>query len=227
VRTPIKRLAGRLPQRWQQNIKRIYYARQIRRGRFRSEEPEWRGLSDLVSPGDWVIDVGANVGQYTLRLSELVKSGGRVFAFEPIPLTFELLTANCALSSYRNVTLFNVAASDAGDVASMHVPEWEPGGSLNLAEAHLSVGRGGDGLSCDIVTCRIDALELKHRVSFVKVDAEGHEVQVVQGMMQLIERDHPVLVVEGSRANSLLESLGYAGDHQSGSPNWVWRYRGH
>jgi hypothetical protein len=128
----MKRLAGHLPERWQQSMKRFYFARQIRRGVFRSDEPEYLRLDDVVSPGDWVIDVGANIGHYTMRLSQLVQSGGRVFAFEPIPLTFELLAANCALSPYRNVTLLNLAASDTARLATMEVPEWERGGGAQL-----------------------------------------------------------------------------------------------
>jgi hypothetical protein len=102
----MKKLASRLPERSLLALKRLHYARLIRRGTFCSDEPEYSMLEQIVSPGDWVIDVGANVGQYTLRLSELVKASGRVFAFEPIPQTFELLAANCLLAPYRNVTLF-------------------------------------------------------------------------------------------------------------------------
>jgi FkbM family methyltransferase len=220
----MKKLAGYLPERYQQSLKRFHFARQIRRGVFRSDEPEYLNLSDFVSEGDWVVDVGANIGHYTLRLSELVKSSGRVFAFEPIPLTFELLAANCSLSRYRNVTLFNAAASNAIGLATMQVPEWEREGRLNYYEAHIA--NGGGAKNCwDIFTLRIDALELPHPLSFVKIDAEGHELQVIQGMLRLIECHHPVLVVEGNRAGALLESLGYCGDHHPGSPNYVWRHK--
>ena len=222
MRQAIKRLTGCLPERWQQSMKRFHFARQIGRGGFRSDEPEYLELDDMVSPGDWVIDVGANVGHYTLRLSQLVQSSGRVFAFEPIPLTFELLAANSALSPYRNVTLFNLAASDTVGVATMEVPEWERGGRLNYYEARISADSGSK--NCwSIFTLRVDVLDLQHRVSFVKIDAEGHELEVVQGMTRLIECHRPVLVVEGNRAGSLLESFGYVGDHRSGSPNYVWR----
>jgi FkbM family methyltransferase len=219
----LTKLAGILSERCQQSIKRFYYARQIRRGVFRSEEPDYIDLDTLVSPGDWVIDVGANIGHYTLRLSQLVQASGRVFAFEPIPLTFELLAANCALSSYRNVTLFNAAASNTVGLAKMEVPVQDRNGRLNYYEARISNDSGTDNSWC-IFTLKIDSLDLAHRVSLVKVDAEGHELQVVQGMLRLIECHHPVLVVEGTRAASLLESLGYRGDHRPGSPNYVWRY---
>jgi ubiquinone/menaquinone biosynthesis C-methylase UbiE len=89
----LKKLAARLPLRWQQELKRRYFANQIRKHSFRAPEPEFEMLSPMVSAGDWVLDVGANIGQYTLRLSELVGESGRVISFEPVPETFELLAA--------------------------------------------------------------------------------------------------------------------------------------
>jgi hypothetical protein len=109
-------------------------------------------------------------------------------------------------------------------MTTMEVPEWKRGGRLNYYEAHISTD-GCKANSWSIFTLKIDALDLPHRVSLVKIDAEEHELQVVQGMTQLIESHHPVLIIEGNRARSLLESLGYSGDHSSGSPNYVWRFR--
>jgi FkbM family methyltransferase len=222
MRAITKRLANYLPERWQQRAKRFHFARQIRRGVFTTSEPEYSELGDFLSPGDWVIDIGANVGHYTLRMSELVRSDGRVFAFEPIPPTFELLTANCALSHYRNVTLLNLAASDSRGIVTMKVPQSERTGGPNYYEAHIS--NEGIAEGCwNVFTLEIDTLGLPHRVSLVKIDAEGHELQVIRGMTRLIECHRPILVVEGNRAEPFLESLGYHAQHHSGSPNYVWR----
>jgi len=88
------------------------YRLQVATRRFRSDEPEFRQLADWVHPGDSVLDVGANVGQYTLRLSELAGEEGRVIAFEPIIETFEILAAMARRARYRNITLFNIAVSE-------------------------------------------------------------------------------------------------------------------
>ena len=84
-------------------------------------------LARLVSSGDWVIDIGANVGAYAYRLSELVGSTGRVFAFEPVPETMSLLAANLLRSPHQNVTLLNMAASDSTAVVRMNMPEFSSG----------------------------------------------------------------------------------------------------
>jgi FkbM family methyltransferase len=219
----LKKLAGFLPERWQQSAKRFYFAWQIRRGLFRSDEPEYHFLDGILSPGAWVIDVGANVGHYTLKMSELVKSDGRVFAIEPVPFTFELLAANCALGRYKNVTLLNVAASSSAGVVRMEVPEWEGAGRLNYYEARIAPESTATNYA-DVFTLTIDALDLPQTVNLIKIDAEGHELAVVEGMAGLLKRDYPVLVVEGKRANSFLESLGYTAEHRPGSPNYVWNH---
>jgi predicted methyltransferase len=108
----IKKLASRLPSLWQQELKRLYYRCQIHRQTFETTEPEFLILDQLISAGDWVIDIGANVGHYTKRFSDLVGPQGRVIAVEPVPDTFALLAANVLLFQYRNVTLLNLAASD-------------------------------------------------------------------------------------------------------------------
>jgi FkbM family methyltransferase len=219
----LKRLLGSLPDRWQQSMKRGHFARQVRRGAFRSYEPEYLLLGKVLSPGDWVLDVGANVGHYALKMSELVKSQGRVIALEPIPLTFELLAANCALSYFQNFTLLNVAASNRTGIVKMEVPKWKRSKMANFYEARIVPdSEAVDGLA--ILALKIDSLDIPQRVALVKIDAEGHELAVVEGMAALLERDHPIVVAEGTRANGFLESLGYTAQHDPRSPNYVWRF---
>lgn len=111
----------------QQEMKRIQYWGQIRNGKFLSEEQEYTMLNEFISEGDWVIDIGANVGHYTKKLSDLVGSEGRVIALEPMPETFALLSNNVRLFRNSNVTLFNIAASDKTDVVGMRVPRFKTG----------------------------------------------------------------------------------------------------
>src|SRR5215212_9716049 len=134
----LKRVAASLPEAVQQDLKRYHFRRQIRRDAFRPDEPDYDRLPQMVAPGDWVLDIGANVGQYTRKLSDLVQAEGRCFAFEPIPDTFELLASNCARFPVRNVTLLNVAASSAVGLVHMSVPQWEPGGRSNFYQARVS-----------------------------------------------------------------------------------------
>jgi FkbM family methyltransferase len=214
----LKRLASRLPPRYQQELKRLHFGRQIRAGIFTSAEEnerEFGRLQEWVRPGDCVVDVGANVGNYTARLSELVGPAGRVISLEPVPETFELLVANIARFPNQNVTLLNVAASDTPRILRMEVPTLDTG-LANRYMAHLS-----DAGSLAVYCLPVDQLHLPDRVSLIKVDVEGHEFPALLGMRSLLERDRPVLIVEGRAADveQLLSGLGYRYEDAAKSPN--------
>ncbi len=214
----LKRIASRFPLAAQNSMKRMLFASQIRRGTFFTDEKEYSLLDEWVSEGDWVIDVGANIGHYTLKLSSIVGVNGRVLAFEPIPATFELLASNVARAGVGNVTLLNAASSDKTEVVGMEIPSFESGLD-NYYMANIS--DSGD-VSC--LTLAIDSLKLQHRVGFVKVDAEGHELPVLAGMRELLLRDKPVLVVELSddKIQQFLEPIGYEATVLPNSSNLIF-----
>ncbi|NLG36296.1 MAG: FkbM family methyltransferase [Lentisphaerae bacterium] len=217
----LKSIAARLPSGWQRTLKRGLYARQIRRGTFRTDEPEYARLAEWIRPGDWVLDIGANVGHYTKRFSELAGAGGRVIAFEPGPATFSLLAANCLLFAHPNVTLFNAAASDITALAGLATPTFDSGLD-NGYEASLTPDPAG---ALPVLTLAIDSLDLQPRVALVKIDAEGHEARVLTGMERTLARHRPVLIVETGDPDlvSRVSGWGYAPEQLPGSPNYLFR----
>jgi FkbM family methyltransferase len=220
----IKRVVARLPAQTRHYLKQAQCAWQIRSGNFTSSEPEFKELEGWIGEGDWVIDVGANVGRYTLRMASLVGDTGRVFAFEPVIETAALLAANVARLCARNVTVFNAAASDRAAVVELEIPMMETG-LPNYYRASVS-GPAADGESSQVhaFSLRIDDLALSRRVSFVKIDAEGHELAVLEGMKALLARDLPVLLVEGSceKVERLLVALDYRFEQRRGSANRIY-----
>ena len=219
----LKTLSSRLPLGVQQMLKRWHFTHQLRTGRFTTSEPEYDRLDDWVRPGDWVIDVGANVGHYAVRLSKLVGPAGRVMAFEPVPETFEILAALISAAAGRNVSLFNVAASAESGVAGISLPRFTSG-LTNYYMANLTP----EGGEFNVMTLRLDVLMPPKRVSLVKIDVEGHELQALEGMHTLLRRDRPRLIVEGRSADvaSFLTALGYRFVELKGSPNRVFEYAG-
>src|SRR5262245_590665 len=89
------------------------------------EPIETRLVMDLVKPNQVVLDIGANIGYYTLIFSKLVGPGGRVYAFEPHPTNFSLLDRNVQTNGYKNATVVRKAVADAT-------------GSLKLYESELN-----------------------------------------------------------------------------------------
>ena len=215
----LKKLASKLPLRTQQTLKRLHFGRQIRTGNFASAEPEYVKLSGWVAQGDWAIDIGANVGHYTARLSQLVGKTGRVLAFEPVPHTFELLVSNIAALGASNVSVFNVALSSEARTVGMAIPQFDTGLANNY-QAEITA-QGGQ---FDVLAITLDSLQLPHRVSLIKIDVEGHELQALRGMQELLRRDHPRLIVEGTSESvfAFLQILGYEFDAIPQSPNRIY-----
>jgi FkbM family methyltransferase len=146
-----------------------------------------------------------------------------VFAFEPMPETFELLAANAFHFPYRNVTLFNLAASDSSRVVGMAIPSLDTGLD-NFYRAHVASGTGGDRL---VYACALDVFPLERPIALIKVDAEGHELPALLGMRKRLETDTPTLIVEANSQEvvSFLEPLGYAVERLPESPNFLCRSR--
>ena len=205
-RSSLRRLLqNHCPERAAEVVRAAYYLGRHVAGRF-SVEPEIAFLRSLVRPNDCVVDVGANVGAYTVPLARLVRPKGLVFAFEPIPATCRTLKVCVfALGLSRQVRLFQVAVSDAVGEVMMAVPSFDDGG-LNFYQAAI-VGGATNGPHLRVPAVRLDDIDELRKVplAFLKVDAEGHDSRVLGGAMELIARARPVIFVEsppGSESDS-------------------------
>lgn len=153
-----------------------------------SVEPDLPVLRVCASEGATVVDVGANVGLYSKFLAELVGRSGTVLAIEPVSSTFQIMSGN--LVNYPQVRPLNVAVSSVDGEVEMVVP-LRPEGHENYYRAHIREGQGHDGeeglRTLKVRTITLDQLFEQHpRISFVKVDAEGHELSVFGGAGKLL-----------------------------------------
>ncbi|MFK7755374.1 MAG: FkbM family methyltransferase [Flavobacteriales bacterium] len=178
-----------------------------------SDEPEMKVIASLIKHGDHVLDIGANFGAYTKFLSEAVGELGSVNAFEPIPEVFGYLESNVKSLSCKNVTLHNCALSDKSGEAEFTIPKFDHSGE-NFYEAHLTEGTG----DIKVHVKRLDELELPEKVSFIKCDVEGAEINVLKGAKAFIYKHRPVWMLEMNEGTesitakeiiSFLESYNY------------------
>ena len=142
--------------------------------------------------GMTVVDVGANLGYYSLLASRLVGPSGRVVALEPNSENCRLLLSSLRLNDITNVQLLPVAADTATGWAyySTHV-----GSTGGLIEDGDLLSRPGTV----VPTFRLDELVdqlVDGPVGFLKMDVEGAEGRVVRGATRLIERDRPIVTTE-------------------------------
>lgn len=215
----LKKVASKLPKKYQQELKRLYFKKQIKGNVFVSDEKEFDCLDKWVGEGDWVLDIGANVGHYTRKLSDLIGATGRVMAFEPIPDTFELLAANVVGLTFNNVSLFNVAVSDSSSIQGMRLPKFDTG-----LDNYFMAKITNDSPSLNILCLSLDSLKLPNRIALAKIDAEGHDLIVLKGMESILKKDHPILIIEddSSEIDSYLSELDYSSERINGSHNKIF-----
>lgn len=151
------------------------------------------------------VDIGAHIGYYTLLLAKHAngKNGknGKVVAFEPLPENFEVLKENVALNSYHNVVVENKAVADfSGRITiarNNDVPLTSTASiSPNSITTSTSIGLGTDVIEVDVVKLDDYFDNCRQRVAFLKMDVEGAETAVLDGMKRILSEDRPLLLIE-------------------------------
>lgn len=159
----------------------------------RYEESTTRLLESALRPGMRVVDVGAHVGYYTLLAARCVGPTGRVYAFEPEPGNYGLLQANVALNAYAHVEAFPDAVADAIGESAMFLSGLDSGRHSFYRNGVTS----GRRVPVRIVTLDAVLERLGHpAIDLVKIDVEGGEPRVLQGMGALLARGLPRLLIE-------------------------------
>ena len=160
----------------------------------------------LIEPGMQILDVGANIGLYTVMMAGLTGPSGRVFAFEPEPNLFSVLCENCAANGALNITPFQCAAGDVNGRATLQRATFNSGDNrLGSAKA--------DAQPIEVEVARVDDILPAQTVQFIKIDVQGHEMAALSGMSKLIAQSPNLRVLfefwpAGLRAvNSPPESL--------------------
>ena len=157
--------------RWNDGVGRLlYYFGAGHDGTFHT-------LDRLLLPGMTVVDVGANLGTHTLFAAKRIGENGKVIAFEPDPDMFDSLTANT--DGLANVQRHRLAVSSASGMVEFHV---------NADSAKSSLVRLGGAVARIIVEAvRLDD-QVKEPIDFLKIDVEGHELEVLKGAGELLRR---------------------------------------
>ncbi len=171
------------------------------------EEKEMELLPRLVKPGDSVLDIGANYAYYTVRLSKLVKEKGLVYAFEPIPFTYQVAEKVLEYFKVSNVKLYSKGVGERNEKTDFQVP-LQSFGAISAGQAHIGsrnnekVRKAGEysfqkhkKITAEIVA--LDSfLPTVTNITFVKIDIEGAELFALRGMRRLIEKNLPVILIE-------------------------------
>lgn len=170
------------------------------------ESFETQIFKKVVQPGMTVVDIGANIGYYTLQFSTWVGPQGRVWAFEPEPRNHRILSDVIADNKITNVDIFPVAISNEAGSHKLFVSGENQGD-------HRFYDPTGDRPSIEIPTARLDDFFSgeNRRVDVIKMDIQGSEYAALLGMQETIKQN-PQIIIVSEFSPKILRDQGVAAD---------------
>lgn len=146
-----------------------------------------------IKEGSAVIDIGANMGYYTLLFAKLVGKKGKVYSFEPEPNNFALLKKNISINNYHNVNIQQKAVSNTNKKINLYLSK-KSTGQHTIAPSRF----------CDkkiqVKSIRLDD-DINEKIDFVKIDVEGAEYHVLSGMKNILKNQKIKLLLEFQTKN--------------------------
>lgn len=164
-----------------------------------------------LKPGMNVVDVGANIGYYTCLAASLVKYGS-VWAFEPEARNYDDLCGNISLNGFNNVMPVKAAIADSDGEAVLNVSRYDSG-------VHsLLISRDNKGKKVKVGQLCLDTALENSRVDLIKIDTEGYDCHVLEGMTGLIKNNDGICVIteywpkvkESQRLWQILNKVGFS-----------------
>ena len=163
------------------------------------EEATTALFKKIVKPGDVVLDLGANIGYFTLLAARLVGERGRVYAFEPEPTNFRYLRKNIEMNNYRNVFAYSKGVSNMSGKTRLFICPYDSGHhTINKPGGIKKYRPDYDGeikeIEIDVVIAD-DFLKGKvEKVDVIKIDIEGAEVLAFNGMKKILKGNQNVKI---------------------------------
>jgi FkbM family methyltransferase len=154
-----------------------------------------QGLEELIQPGWTTVDVGANIGYFTLLMANRVGPQGKVIAFEPLAENFRILKENIKMNGHTNVVAENCALMSRTE--RIELRSATPGAITWVASVKIDQNSAVESQSVEAVTLDEYVQEKGiAKVDFLKIDVEGAEASVLEGATNVLNRDKPILLIE-------------------------------
>ena len=155
------------------------------------EKYETELFKKIIKKNMVVVDIGANIGYYTLLAARCVGEEGKVFAFEPDPHNFSLLCKNVAVNGYENVFPIPKAVFNKSRKMKLFLDKSNLGGhSLSEANVNKSDYVITDTISLDDYFKNID-----FKIHLIKMDVQGSEMRVLEGMANIIRQNDNLKII--------------------------------
>lgn len=146
-------------------------------------------LRRVLKTGDTVIEVGANIGSLTIPIAQYIGNSGRIYAFEPQRITFQVLCGNIALNNLYNVWAYNKGVGKKNKKEKIFEGLYSGNnGAFAIADNHGQY---------EIEIVALDDLNFE-KCDLLKIDAEGMDAEIIQGATELIKRYQPYISMEAN-----------------------------
>tara|TARA_B100000700_G_scaffold300652_1_gene369056 strand:- start:406 stop:1263 length:858 start_codon:yes stop_codon:yes gene_type:complete len=156
-------------------------------------------LENIIKPEMTVLDIGANIGYYSLMMLELIGNKGKLIAVEPSPSNIEILRKNLLLNKYNDIEVHNVAISDENGTKKFFLSEMSNLNTLNYTEKK-SLNLTGETIN--VKTLTVPQIMEGRNLDLIRMDVEGHEVEVLNGLIPNIGVNnlYPSIIFETHRS---------------------------
>ena len=166
------------------------------------EENETNFVKNLIKKGDIVLDIGANIGYYTLLFAQLVGNSGKVYSFEPDPRNYQLIEKNIEINNFTNVVLVKKGVSNKSEKATFY---------LMKSGAHNTLKKGHSG-TIDEIDIDVISLDDYFKIlpiipDFIKMDIEGNELNALKGMKNILKSNKTKIMMEVGATKSAKKYL--------------------
>ena len=198
------------------------FKKRIKRSIKNNDEKELQLLKEIIMPGTDTIDVGVYRGVYSY---EMAKYSKKVHAFEPNPIIFKDIKTNLS-KIIKNISFYNFALSDNENNSILKIPIRNKDFDRSNYEEYFQMGKATihdenkmeDIETFEVKSKKLDSFSFSNKISFIKIDVEGHELAVIKGAENTIRKNKPILLVEIEERHSqkkvsdtlnYINSLGY------------------
>jgi len=147
-----------------------------------------------ISEGTF-IDIGANIGKFSIIMGKKLDDKGKVLAIEPHPKNFKILQKNIELNNLKNVTTLNLACSNKKGNLQLFLDEDGTGGHSTIKSKKTKAGNNKIWVKAETLDSIIKKEKIK-KVNLIKIDVEGAEANVLRGAIKTLNKSRPKIIFE-------------------------------
>ena len=164
---------------------------------FKTHEPiSTQIVKETLQKGMICLDIGANIGYYVTLESKVIGDHGKIIAVEPSPLNFEFLKRNMERQSTKNIQVFNFAAGDKTGQINFVMDENESNSGRVISDDEVSKWSGQvSRLPVKTIDSFLEEIKID-KIDFLRMDVEGYEYHIFQGMKNTIKKSKPIIQIE-------------------------------